>query len=91
MAEKRLHCLNSRFFRNPKFFADYKGFIDDLLIKGYAKKSTENPRYWRTCWISYYGVYHPNMSGEIRLVFDCSTDLSKSIAKQEPYEWSKSG
>ena len=43
MAEKRLHCLNSRFIKNPEFFADYKGFIEDLLIKGYAKNSTEKP------------------------------------------------
>ena len=77
MAEKRLHCLNSRFFRNSKFFADYKGFNEDLLIKGYAEKSTENPPDGRTWWISHYGVYHPNKSGEIRLVFDCSTDFKE--------------
>ena len=40
MAEKRLHCLKSRFIRNPEFFADCKGFIANVLIKGYAKKST---------------------------------------------------
>ena len=42
MAEKRLHCLKSRFIRNPEFFADYKGFVEDLLIKGYAKKQQKN-------------------------------------------------
>ena len=39
MAEKRLHCLKSRFIRSPEFFADYKGLIEDLLVKGYAEKS----------------------------------------------------
>ena len=43
MAEKRLHCLKSRFIRNPEFVVDYKRFTEDLLIKGYPKKSTEKP------------------------------------------------
>ena len=42
MTEKRPHCLKSRFIRSPQFFADYKGFIEDLLIKVYAKMSQKN-------------------------------------------------
>ena len=30
-----------RFIRSPELFADYKGFIEDLFVKGCAKKSTE--------------------------------------------------
>ena len=40
-AEKRLHCLKSRSIRRPEFFANYKGFIEDLLVKRYTKKSRE--------------------------------------------------
>ena len=75
MAEKRLHCLKSRFIRNPEFFADYKGFIEDLLIKGYAKKSTEKPPDGRTWYFLHHGVYHPNKPRKIRLVFDSSADF----------------
>lgn len=42
MTEKGPHCLKSRFNRSPEFFADYKGFIEDLLIKVYAKMSQRN-------------------------------------------------
>ena len=84
MAGKRLHCLKSRFIRNPEFFADYKGFIEDLLIKGYAKKSTEKPPDGRTWYICHHGVYHPNKPRKISVVFDCSADfkgtsLSKNL------------
>ena len=58
MAEKRLHCHKSRFIRNPEFFADYKGFIEDLLIKGYVKKSTEKTLDGQTWYIPHHGVYH---------------------------------
>ena len=75
MAEKRLHCLKSRFIRNPVFFADYKGFIEDLLIKGYAKKSTEKPSDGRAWYIPYHGVYYPNQPRKIRVVFDSSVDF----------------
>ena len=38
LAEKRLQYLKGRFFRNLKFFMDYKCFMDDLITKGYAEK-----------------------------------------------------
>ena len=78
IAEKRLHCLKSRFIRNPEFFADYKGFIEDLLIKGYAKKSTEKPPDGQTWYIPHHGVYHPNKPGIIRVVFECSADFKET-------------
>ena len=74
MAEKRLHCLKSRFIRNPEFFADYKGFIEDLLIKGYAKSTEKPPDGW-TWYIPHHGVYHPNNRGKIRVVSDCNADF----------------
>ena len=58
MVEKRLHCLKSRFIKNTEFFADYKGFIEDLLIKGYVKKSTEKTLDRQTWYIPHHGVYH---------------------------------
>ena len=76
IAEKRLHCLKSRFIRNPEFFADYKGFIEDLLIKGYAKKSTEKPPDGQTWYILHHGVCHPNKPG----IINCG-NLVKGLQK----------
>ena len=42
-----------------------KGFIEDLLIKGYAKNSTEKPPDGQTWYIPHHGVYHPNKPGII--------------------------
>ena len=78
MAEKRLHCLKSRLIKNPEFFADYKGFIEDLLIKGYAKKSTEKTLDGLTWYIPHHGVYYPNKPVIIRVVFDCRTDFNRT-------------
>ena len=84
MAEKTLHCLNSRFIENPEFFADYKGFIEDLLIKGYAKKSTEKPPDVRTWHIPHHWVYHPNKPKKKRVVFDCSADFKGTSLNKNP-------
>ena len=39
--EKRLGYLQRRFMKNSTFFEDYKRFIEDLLNKGYARKSKQ--------------------------------------------------
>ena len=74
MAEKRLHCRKSRFIRNPEFFADYKGFIEDLLIKGYAKMSAQKPPNGWTWYTPHHGVCHLK-PGKVRVLFDCSADF----------------
>ena len=71
LAEKRLQFLKGR-FKNPKFFMDYKGFMDDLIKKGYAEKSIKEAPEGRIWHISHHGVYHRSKPGKIRVVFDCS-------------------
>ena len=39
LAEKRLISLMNQCLRDPKYWSDYKLFIQDLLTKGYARKS----------------------------------------------------
>ena len=39
LAEKRLTSLKNRFSRDSKYWSKYKLFIQDLLTKGYARKS----------------------------------------------------
>ena len=77
LAEKRLQYLKGRFIKNPKFFMDYKGFMDDLIKKGYAEKSTKEAPERKTWYIPHHGVYHPSKPGKIRVVFDCSAEFKE--------------
>ena len=43
-AMKRLNSLERRFIRDKSFDEMYKAFIDDMLEKGYARK-TENEQF----------------------------------------------
>ena len=76
LAEKKLQYLKGRFIKNPKYFVDYKGFMDDLIRKGYAEKSTKEAPEGRTRYIPHHGVYHRSKPGKIRVVFDCSAEVS---------------
>ena len=76
MAEKRLHYLKKRFLRNPKFFVDYVKFIEVLLVKGYARKSTKELTEGRTWYFPHHGVYHSSKPEKIRVVFNCSAKFN---------------
>ena len=54
---------------------DYKGFMDDLIKKGDAEKSTKEAPEGRTWYIPHHGMYHPNKPTKIRVVFDCSAEF----------------
>ena len=77
LAEKILQYLKGRFIKNPTFFMDYKGFIDDLIKKGYAEKSTKEAPEGRTWCIPHHGVYDPSKPGKMRVVFECSTEFKE--------------
>lgn len=82
-AVNRLKYLERRLKRDEKFWKDYKGFIDDLISKGYAKQSTTTPKEGKCWYIPHHGVYHPNKPGKIRVVFDCSAEYQgKSINRE---------
>ena len=49
--------------------------MDDMLTKGYAKKSTPPAPLGKTWYIPHHGVFNPNKSGKIRVVFDCSAEV----------------
>ena len=78
----RLMFLKRRFLKDQKFFDDYKKFMDNLLVKGYAKQS-EVVLSGKTWYIPHHGVYHPSKPGKIRVVFDCSAEFQgKSINRE---------
>ena len=52
---RRLMFLKRRFLKDQKFFDDYKKFMDNLLVKDYAKQSelVLSEKVW---YISHHGV-----------------------------------
>ena len=60
LAQTRLRYLKKTFLRNSKFFADFRKFIEALLIKGYARKSRKEATEGKTWCVPHHRVYHPN-------------------------------
>ena len=62
--------------KNPTFHDDYKIFIHDIVVKGYAQRVPNHQRvtgYEGKKWfIPHHGIYHPQKPGKICVVFDCS-------------------
>ena len=74
-AEKRFTCLERKLSRSPQLKQDYIKFMNELILKGYARESTsaaETVKYW---YLPHHGVYHPNKPGKIRVVFDLSAEF----------------
>ena len=42
-AMQRLIYLKNRFSKDPAFFEDYKQFMNNLLVKGYARRLDDSP------------------------------------------------
>ena len=74
-AENRFACLERKFSRNPQFKQDYMKFINELILKGYARESTSAVEAGKCWYLSHHGVYHPNKPGKIRVVFDLSAEF----------------
>lgn len=52
----------------------YKEFMENLLVKDYASKVTHEVGPLGTHWyLPHHPVFHPQMPGKLRVVFDCST------------------
>ena len=66
-----------RLKKDPAFFEDYKQFMSNLLVKGYARRMDDSP-VGRTWYIPHHGVYHPSKPRKIRVVFDCSAGKSRN-------------
>ena len=62
LAEKRLLILKKRFLKDPDFFSDYKGFVEELIDKGYANKSNKEAPEGKTWYIPHHGVYHATLA-----------------------------
>ncbi|XP_070564485.1 uncharacterized protein [Ptychodera flava] len=68
----RLQHLKKKFIKDPKYYADYKKFMNDVLEKGDAEKADSKVAKGQVWYIPHHGVYHPHKPEKIRVVFDCS-------------------
>ena len=73
-----LLSLKKLFLKDPDFFPDNKGFVEELIDKGYASKSNKEAQEGRTWYIPHHGVYYPSKPGKIRVVFDCSAEFKET-------------
>lgn len=76
----RLNFLKRKFISNPKYFNDYKAFMDEIMDRGdveLASEASENAWY-----IPHHGVYHPKKPNKIRVVFDCSATYERVSLNQ---------
>ena len=67
--------MKRRFIKDPELHGRYAAVIDDYLQNGYAERVPENEldRSDGYVWyIPHHPVFHPEMLGKNRVVFDCA-------------------
>ena len=57
--------------------------MKNIIAKGYARKLTIEAASAKTWYLPNRGVYHPNKSGKIRVVFDLSEDYKGRCLNRE--------
>ena len=74
LALKRLNCLQRRFWKYDNFYEMFKTFIADMIAKGYARRADNNDKSKKMWCIPHHGVVHPEKSGKVPMIFDCSAE-----------------
>ena len=74
--------LQKKFNKNKEFEKDYVRFMEEIISKGYARKSTREAAPGKIWYLPYHGVYHPHKPG-IRVVFDLSADYKDRCINRE--------
>ena len=77
IAVKRWNQLTARFKRNPKFLADYRTFMEDVLAHCAERVPSDrlDVKDGKVNYVPHTGVYHPKKPDKIRVVFDCSAQF----------------
>ena len=82
-AAQRLSYLKRKFDKNEKFKADYIRFMEEIIAKSCARKSTITAALGKTWYLPHHAVYHPNKPGKIRVVFDLSAECKGTSLNKE--------
>ena len=72
-AIRRMQQVKTRFQKDPEFFNSYTKQIEELILKGYAKRSSSNSIKGKIWYLPYHGVKHASKPEKVRIVFDCSS------------------
>ena len=59
--------------------------MNDLLIKGYAKRSMSP--LGKTWYIPHNGMYHPSKPGKVCVIFECSAEFERRSIKSIASFW----
>ena len=80
---QRFSYLEKKFSKNDKYKEDYISFMKNIIVKGYARRSTTKVASGKTWYLSHHVVYHPNKPGKIRVVFNLSADCKGRCLNRE--------
>ena len=77
IAVKRWNQLTARFKRNPKFLADYRTFMEDVLAHCAERVPSDrlDVKDGKVNYVPHTGIYHSKKPDKIRVVFDCSAQF----------------
>ena len=78
---KCIQPSKKRFERDEQFYSQYKCFMDELIDKGYARKSDCVSPEGRTWYVPHQGVLNSN-KGKIRVAFDCISQYKGTSINQ---------
>lgn len=56
---------------DPKYFHQYKEFMEKIISKGYSKISKDTPTAKNVGYLPHHAGYHPTKPNNIRVAFDC--------------------
>ena len=83
LAESRLVGIERRILRDQKFAMHYKGFVEELLLKGYTRESTKSHYDGQVWYLSHHGIYHPNKPNKIRVLHNYSAQYKGRCLNKE--------
>ena len=83
LAESRLSCIERRILRDKQFAMRYKCFMEELLLKGYARVSTKSPNDGQVWYLPQHGICQPSKRNKIRVVFDSSAEYKGRCFNKE--------
>ena len=84
LAESRLAGIKKkRILRDKQFAMHYKDFIEELVLKGYARESTNSPYDGQVWYLPHHDIYHPSKLNKITVVFDYSMEYKGRCLNKE--------
>jgi hypothetical protein len=78
--------LKKRLTKDSDLFQKYSAFMQDLLRKGYASKTSEEERNRQsntTWYLPHHPVFHPQKPDKVCVVFDCAAECVGTSLNKE--------